>query len=53
MDINEIIDYVLNTPGNTNAAILKSMIETYVAEHGSGDMPPSGSDVTYDGGEEV
>lgn len=51
MDINDIIDYVLNTPGNTNAAVLKSMIETYVGEHG-GDMPPSGSNIFYDGGEE-
>ena len=52
MDINEIIDYVLNTPGNNNAAVLKSMISTYVEECG-GDMPPSGSDIIYDGGEEV
>ena len=52
MDINEIIDYVLNTPGNTNAAVLKSMVSTYAEEHG-GFVPPSGSDVVYDGGEEV
>lgn len=62
MNINDIIDYVLNTPGNTNAAVLKSLINTYAKEYAGSDddeedgnlpLPPAGSDIIYDGGEEV
>lgn len=27
MSVNDIIDYVIKTPGNTNPAVIKSMVE--------------------------
>ena len=36
MEKQEIIDYVLNTPENTNPAILEGMLEQLIAESGGG-----------------
>lgn len=53
MEIQEIVDYVMRTPGNTNPAVLKNLIETYAKENSPvGPIPPSGEDIVYDGGEE-
>ena len=54
MDINVIINYVMRTPGNTNPAVLKDLIERYAKENTPDTpTPPEGSDIIYDGGEEV
>ena len=49
MTIKEIVDYVLNTPHNTNPAILTAMLERLLNE---GDLPTQGEHIIYDGGEE-
>lgn len=56
MTIEQIIEYVLHTPHNTNRAILTEMLEQLILSHG-GTLPggsggpdaPSGS-IIYDGG---
>ena len=37
MDINEILDYVMQTPENTNRAVLKSMLEELDTNSNSND----------------
>lgn len=36
MDKNTILDYVIETPGNTNRAVLESILDEYVSESGEG-----------------
>ena len=58
MTIDKIIQYVLHTPFNTNRAILTSMLEQLILDHGgslngSGSTPDdSNKDIIYDGGVE-
>ena len=59
MTIDQIIEYVLHTPFNTNRAILAAMLEQLIVDHGGSvdgsdpnpDVP--GKDVIYDGGMEA
>ena len=46
MTIEQIINYVLHTPHNTNRAILEEMLKQLIAENG-GELP---DEVIYDGG---
>lgn len=46
MDIQEIMKYVLETPENTNPAILKGMLESLVPEDGGGESDFSTAEVT-------
>jgi hypothetical protein len=54
LDINVIINYVMRTPGNTNPAVLKDLIERYAKENSpdTPTPPTPGGDIVYDGGEE-
>lgn len=36
MDKNDILDYVTETPGNTNRAVLGSMLDSFVGDEGEG-----------------
>ena len=48
MDKNDIIDYVTETPGNTNRAILGSMLDSF-ASSGGGGGSASNFVVTFNG----
>lgn len=54
MTIEDIVEYVLHTPFNTNRAILTSMLEQLILDHNGtltpGDPDTPGKDVIYDGG---
>ena len=39
MNKNDILDYVMNTPGNTNRAVLSSMLNSLVESIGGGSIP--------------
>ena len=42
MTVEEIIEYVIHTPGNTNPNVLKTFVEALASEGGSGS-----SDISY------
>lgn len=56
MTIEQVVQYVLHTPFNTNRAILTSMLEQLIIDHGGsldGSIPDDPDrDVIYDGGVE-
>lgn len=55
MTIEEIVEYVLHTPHNTNRAILTAMLKELIADNDGSDIPDgpeTGRDVIYDGGVE-
>ena len=37
MDKEDIVKYVMHTPANTNPAVLRSMLDAFLAEQGGGD----------------
>lgn len=55
MTIEQIVEYVLHTPHNTNKAVLISMLKQLIKDNGgSDDDGGSGSgDIIYDGGMET
>jgi hypothetical protein len=54
MTIEEIIEYVLHTPYNTNRAILTEMLKQLIISNGGTTDPDApSSDIIYDGGVEV
>jgi hypothetical protein len=54
MTIDQVIEYVLHTPYNTNRAILTEMLKQLILSNGgSVDPDTPDSDVVYDGGVEV
>ena len=58
MTIENIINYVLHTPYNTNRAILTSMLKEMILYYGGNPDNPDGpdepnKDIIYDGGMEV
>ena len=53
MTIDNIIEYVLKTPLNTNKAILTAMLEDLIADNsapGGGYLPEPGTIVIFDAG---
>lgn len=53
MTIDEVVNYVLYTPHNTNRAILTSMLKQLILDNGGnpdGPEAPDTQDIVYDGG---
>ena len=54
MTIEQVIEYILHTPYNTNRAILKEMLEQLILTNGGVVDPDApNKDIVYDGGIEV
>lgn len=50
MTIDQIVEYVLHTPYNTNKAILISMLEALIKDNGGGGGGTLPDEIIYDGG---
>ena len=55
MNIEKVVEYVLQTPHNTNRAILEEMLRQLIIDYGGNPDGPEGPDpddlhIIYDGG---
>lgn len=53
MTIEEIIQYVIYTPHNTNASVLTSMLKALIRDNSGIESPDYPTEVIYDGGVEI
>ena len=52
MTIDEVVEYILHTPYNTNKAILTEMLKQLIKDNCDTEEPGVG-DIIYDGGTET